>query len=191
MNFDELCQRTNELAARGMSLDDILFTDEIGDAYCALSTSGELDKDKLETAFVEGRREHRVANGWIYLWTNAHETYDAFGTESIEEFEYDRKVVRKVLINPRHEDFQYARYVSGASVWGEDPREIAKRVQERITKDKAESEEKRRIREDGLAWIRPMSDDDLDSAIDDFGFDGIDERGLVWNDIRVEQKRRE
>lgn len=190
MNFDELCQRTRELAVSGMSLDDILFEDEIGDAYCTLSTSGELDKDKLEAAFVEGRREYRVANGWIYLWTNAYETYDAFDTESIEEFEYDRKVVRKVLVNPRHEDFQHARYASGASVWGEDPREIAKRVQERIAKDKAESEERRRIREEGLAWIRSMSDDDLDSAIDDLGFDGIYERGLVWNDIRAEQKRR-
>ena len=191
MNFDELCQRTRELAVSGMSLDDILFEDEIGDVYCALSTEGVLDTDKLEAEFVEGRREFRIANGWICLWTNAYETYDAFDTESIDEFEYDRKVVRRVLVNPRHEDFQHARYASGASVWGEDPREIAKRVQERIAKDKAQDEERRRIREEGLAWIRSMSDDDLDSAIDDLGFDGIYERGLVWNDIRAEQERRE
>lgn len=190
MNFDELCRQTKELAKRGMSLDDILFADEIGDAYCALSTSGELDKDKLEAAFVEGRREYRVANGWICLWTNAHETYDAFDTESIEEFEYDRKVVRRVLVNPRHEDFQRARYASGANVWDEDPREIAKRVQERIAKDKAEFEEKRRVREEGLAWLRTV--DVAKFWTDENAFDiELHNRGLTWKDAREEEKRRE
>lgn len=189
MNFDELCRLTRKLASEGADWNRVLFDDAVNDAYCELSRAGELDKDKLKTAFVEGRREHRLSKGWIVAWTNAPADYDQFDTEELEFVEWKQGRLRKVLMHPDNAVYQRSRYMSGAFVWDEDPREIDRRIQERIARDRAEAEEKARVREDGLAWLRTA---DLDARTDEDLFDNeLRSRGLTWTDLRAEQKRRE
>jgi hypothetical protein len=188
MNFDELCRRTRELASTGADWNRVLFDDAIHEAYCELSKSGELDKEKLETAFVEGRREHRAANGWIVVWTNACVDYDQFDTEELECHEWHGRPLRKVLVNPGNLVYQRGRYLSGAAVWDENPREVERQIQEKIAKERAEDEERARIREAGLEWIRTA---DLSQRTDEDLFDNeLRSRGLTWSDLRKEQTRR-
>jgi hypothetical protein len=189
MNFAELCLRTKELASNGADWNRVLFDDAVHEAYCELSQTEEFDKEKLEAAFVEGRREHRISKGWIVCWTNAQADYDQFDTEELECFEWHHRPLRKVLMNPGNAVYQRSRYMSGASVWDEDPREIERRIQETIAKDKAEAAEKHRVREEGLSWLRSA---DLSKRTDEDLFDNeVRSRGLTWTDLRVEQKRRD
>jgi hypothetical protein len=188
MNFDELCRRIRELAANGADWNCVLFNDTIHDAYCELSKSDELDKDKLESAFIEGRREYRISAGWIVVWTNARVDYDQFDTEELECHEWHGRPLRKVLVNPGNLVYQRSRYISGASYWDEDPREVERRIQEKIAKERAEDEERARIREAGLEWLRTA---DLSQRTDEDLFDNeLRSRGLTWSDLRKEQTRR-
>jgi hypothetical protein len=188
MNFDELCKRARELATNGANFQDVLFDDEIHESYCELSRSRELDKDKLEAAFVEGRRIFRVSEGWVFVWTTARADYDQFDTDEIEVVDWNDKTLRRVLVNPVHLDFQRSRYVSGAWCWDEDPRETERKIQERIAKDRAEFEEKAKLREAGLIWIRSI---DLSYTDEDAFNTELRLRGLTWKDLREEEKRRD
>lgn len=189
MNFDELCERARHAAATGADWDRVIFRDDINDAYCELSRSGDLDKDKLELAFVEGRREFRKTTGWIVAWTSARADYDQFDTEELECVDWNGRVLRRVLISPGNAVFQRSRYMSGAFVWDEDPRETERRIRETIARDRADDDAKRIVREQGLSWLRSA---ELDLRTDEDLFDNeLRSRGLSWNDLRAEQKRRE
>jgi hypothetical protein len=189
MNFYELCLRVKELASNGSEWLHVLHNDSVHEAYCELSQTEEFDKEKLESAFVEGRREHRISKGWIVCWTNSQADYDQFDTEELECHEWHHRQLRKMLMNPGNAVYQRSRYMSGASVWDEDPREIERRIQETIAKDKAEAAEKHRVREEGLSWLRSA---DLSKRTDEDLFDNeLRSRGLTWNDLRAEQKRRD
>ena len=189
MNFDELCRLVHKLASEGADWNRVLFDNTVNDAYCELSGTEGFDKEKLEAAFVEGRREYRASKGWIVAWTNAHADYDQFDTEELECSEWHHSTLRKVLMNPGNAVYQRSRYMSGASVWDTDPRETERRIQEQIAKEREEAAERNRIREKGLSWIRTA---DLDRRTDEDLFDNeLRTHGLTWNDLRVEQKRRD
>lgn len=189
MNFDELCKRARELASNGADWNDVLFDDLVNDSYSELSRSGELDKETLEAAFIEGRRAFRISRGWIRTWTTAKADYDQFDTEELECIDWNGKPLRLVLMHPDHAVFQRSRYMSGAWCWDEDPRETERKIKEKIARENAEREEKKRIREDGLAWLRSA---DLSQRIDEDLFDNeLRSRGLTWSDLRTEQKRRD
>jgi hypothetical protein len=188
MNFNELCLRIKELASNGAEWLRVLHDDAVHEAYCKLSQTEEFDKAKLEAAFVEGRRDHRISKGWIVCWTNACADYDQFDTEELECREWHHRPLRKVLMNPGNAVYQRSRYMSGASIWDEDPREIERRIQETIAKDKAEAEEKRRVREDGLSWLRFVEESKWYNE-DDFDVE-LRSRQLTWSDLRAEQRRR-
>lgn len=191
MNFDELCKRARELASNGADWDRVLFDDIVHEAYCELSKLGELDKDKLEAAFVEGRRIFRIAKGWVFVWTTARADYDQFDTEELECHDWNGKTLRLVLVHPDHVVYQKSRYMSGAWCWDEDPRETERKIQETIAKDRAEFEEKAKLREAGLIWIRSADIDRSHYASEEGLDDELRVHGLIWKDLREEEKRRE
>lgn len=189
MNLDDLCKRFRELAASGKDLDNILFDDSVHEVYCELCSLPEFNKDKLEAAFVEGRREHRITSGWIVVWTDARADYDQFGTEELDCFDWNGRTLRRVLVEPGNLVFQRSRYLSGAAYWDEDPRETERKIQETIAKERSEREEKERIRAAGLEWIQTVDEKNWHRNKDKFD-DELRLRGLNWNDVLHEQARR-
>lgn len=188
MKFDELCERARELASKGADWNRVLFDDAVNNAYSLLSRSGELDKDKLESAFVEGRREFRVSKNWVVVWTSATDEYDQFDTEELECCVWHNQPLRKVLVHPEHVVYHRSRYMSGASIWEEDPREIERKIHEKLALSRAEDEAKKQVREAGLSWIASV---DLNYSDED-AFDVVlRSHGLVWTDVRAEKKRRQ
>lgn len=188
MNFEELCDHVRSLATSGKDWNGVLFDDSVNDGYCELSSSGELDKEKLESAFVEGRRAFRLSRGWIRTWTTACVEYDQFDTEELESSKWNGKVLRLVISHPDHAVYQRSRYMFGAWCWDEDPREVERKIKETIAREKAEDEEKKRVRDEGLVWLRSA---DLSARTDEDIFDNeLRSRGLTWSDLRAEQQRR-
>lgn len=188
MNLDDLCKRFRELAASGKDLDNILFDDSVHEVYCELCSLPEFDKDKLEAAFVEGRRVHRIVNGWIVVWTDSRADYDQFGTEELDCFDWNGRTLRRVLVEPENFVYQRSRYLSGASYWDEDPRETERTIQETIAKEQSEREENERIRAAGLEWIRTVDAGAWDD--ENTFYAELRPRDLTWSDVLREKRRR-
>lgn len=189
MNFDELCKRVRELATTGKDWNRVTSDESIGDAWETLFDTAEFDRQVIEAAFVEGRRVHRMANGWVIAWTDARCDYDQFDTEELECHEWHHRPLRKVLMNPSNAVYQRSRYSSGANVWDEDPREIERKIRETIDRENAEAEQRKLVREEGLSWLHTA---DLSQRTDEDLFDSeLRSRGLTWSDLRREQKRRD
>jgi hypothetical protein len=189
LSFDELCKLVRKLASEGADWNRVLFDDTVHDAYCELSRQDLLNKDRLENDFVEGRREFRVSNGWVVCWTNARADYDQFDTEELECHEWHHKPLRKVLMNPGNAVYQRSRYMSGASIWDNDPCETERRIREQIARENEEREQKKRVREVGLEWIRTVAEP-MTTEEDAFD-DELRSRQLIWADWRAEQNRRQ
>jgi hypothetical protein len=190
MNFNELCQRARDMASNGADWNKFLFQDDVGDAYGQLFKSGELDKNKLESAFIEGYRSFCLANNWVVCWTDARADYDQFDTDELECHEWHGKVLRKVLMHPENAVGQRGRYLSGAFVWDEDPRITEALVRAKIDRENSERDEKMRVREEGLFWLREIVDLDLEAANEDVFDVQLRKRELHWMDVRREQTRR-
>lgn len=146
----------------------------------------------IEASFVEGRREYRqTKGGWIVAWTTARAEYDQFGTEEVECCDWNGRSLRKVLMSPGNEVYQRSRYMSGSAVWDEDPSETERKIRETIDRENVEAEERKRVREEGLLWLRDVVVNlDLEAENEDAFDIKLRARGLVWNDVRAEQKRR-
>lgn len=194
MKLEELRDMARKAGADGIDYQTFLCDDFVCEAFLSLDESIRFASDtesKIEASFVEGRREFRqTGNGWIVAWTTAKAVYDQFGTEEIECHDWNGKTLRRVIMEPNNVVFQRSRYMSGAVVWDEDPREVERRIQETIAKDKAEAEERQRVREAGLVWLREIEDLDLEAANEDVFDEKIRARGLQWNDVRRDQNRR-
>ena len=193
MKLEELRTMSRKAGADGIDWQRFLHDDATGDAFESLDKAdifGTHTTANIEDAFAEGRREYRqTKGGWIVAWTTARADYDQFGTEEIECHDWNGRSLRKVIMEPNNAVFQRGRYLSGAAVWDEDPREVERKIRETIERDKAEAAEKQRIREIGLSWLRSA---DLSQRTDEDLFDNeLRSRGLSWNDLWTEQKRRE
>jgi hypothetical protein len=148
----------------------------------------ELNSDTIETAYCAGRRVHRVeTEGWRVAWTTAQQDYDTSETEHVEDCgDWHGKKLRRVIIHPRNWVYQTSRYGSGLHpAWEEDPRveeARAKAQQEERNRKQAERDEIRRV---GLEWLATAKIDDDDD------FDTWESKGLTYQDIRAERKRRQ
>lgn len=189
--LDALFQLARSFGVAGKSYTDLTFSDEFVTAVEAVESSGSTDRDireSVESAFCEGRREWRLAGGWKTAWTTAPTDYDGFGTETAEgPFEWEKKPLRRVLIDPDYYSWQTGRYGSGGhGEWDEDPRVTDARIKERLARERAEREASEKRRVDGLAWIRTADIDGDDDAADKLAR----VHGLAWEDVRVERRRR-
>jgi hypothetical protein len=193
MKLEELRAMARSAGAAGIDYQRFLHDDATGEAFESLDEAdifGTHTTANIEDAFVEGRREYRqTKGGWIVCWTTAKADYDQFGTEEIECHEWNGRSLRKVLMEPNNAVFQRGRYLSGAAIWDEDPREVERKIRETIDRENAEAEERRVIREVGLSWLRSA---DLSQRTDEDLVDNeLRSRGLVWKDLWTEQARRE
>jgi hypothetical protein len=163
-------------------------SDEVQAIVNSDSYAYELDSDKIETAYCEGRREHRVtAKGWRVAWTTAQADYDTGETEHVEDCgDYHGKKLRRVIIHPRNWVYQTSRYGSGLHpAWEEDPRVADARVkaeQEKYDRKRAERDATRKA---GLEWLATAEESKLED-----NFDEWESKGLTYHDIRAEVKRR-
>lgn len=179
-----LIEMARESGRSGEKWLDFTFRDDVG----ALCESSDNNIEAALTAWEEGERERRIANGWVTLWTTAPADYDTFGTETVDSAgEWFGRELRKVIAHPHHADYQRDRYGSGLhGSWTEDPRvaqaeEKAKR--ERWAREDAERSEARTA---ALARLKAMTDADL-IALDDYD----ESHGLGYQDIRDERRERE
>lgn len=187
MNHEQIEAAAREAGAAGVDYNDFTSRDDVMDAAATLDEDGGLDSARIESAYREGRREHRAANGWVFAWTTAPEAYDQFGTETVETHAWGEKTLRRVLAHPHHASYQFDRYGSGGhSAWDEDPRITEARIRETIARENAEREEARARRDNGLVWIRDAALDGDEDELDRM----LHERGLTWNDARDERRRR-
>ena len=180
----DLIALAREAGVAGRTWDLWTASDVVQDALIEAVT--DLDTDALEAAFLEGRRQHRIANGWRTVWTTAPADYDWFGTETIVECgEWHGKKLRSVLIDPDQYQGQTDRYFSGMHPsLDEDPRVAEERAKVRAAQDKVEREVREATRQAGLTWLTTATEDELED------FDGFEARGLRYQDIRVEKARR-
>lgn len=191
MNHEQIEAAAREAGASGVDYNDFTSRDDVMDAAAAFDAVGGLDTTRIQTAYREGRREHRAANGWVFAWTTAPETYDQFGTETVETHVWGEKTLRRVLAHPRHATCQFDRYWSGGySAWDEDPRVTEARIRETIARENAEREEARVRREAGLVWIREIPIETLEPSNEDELDRMLHARGLTWQDARAERRRR-
>jgi len=189
--FDTLIQLARSFGAKGKALTDLTFSDEFVNAVEAVESDGRYDRktrERVESAYCEGRREWRLAGGWKTAWTTAPNDYDGFGTEMAEgPFEWEGKQLRRVLIDPDFFSWQTGRYGSGGhGDWDEDPRVTEARIKERLANERAEREASEKRRANGLTWIRTADIDGDDDAADELAR----ANGLAWEDVRVERRRR-
>jgi len=167
--FDTLIQLARSFGAKGKALTDLTFSDEFVNAVEAVESDGRYDRktrERVESAYCEGRREWRLAGGWKTAWTTAPNDYDGFGTEMAEgPFEWEGKQLRRVLIDPDFFSWQTGRYGSGGhGDWDEDPRVTEARIKERLANERAEREASEKRRANGLTWIRTADIDGDDDA---------------------------
>ncbi len=145
------------------------------------------DVDAAESAWTEGRREHRIKDlGWVVFFTTAPDDYDTLGTETIETCgDWKGKHLRKVLSHPHHTEYQKDRYASGINgSWDVDPRvtEEAERIKrETWAREDAERVTKRTA---ALARLQAMTDEELESLDDDAA------GAFNYEDLRAEKIKR-
>lgn len=186
---EALIQLAHSFGAAGKAYTDLTYSDEFMAAFEAAEAegNGRIDratKEGFEAAYLAGRREWRQAGGWKTAWTTASVDYDGFGTETAEgPFEWDGKQLRRVLIDPGFYGWQTGRY---SVCWDEDPREVEAKIQAKLAREKAEREARDQRRAEGLVWIRTVEVDGDDDAVDE----EARARGLGWEDVRAERRRR-
>ncbi len=190
--LDALFQLARSVGAAGKAYTDLTFSDEFVTAYEAVESTGDgvdrATREGVESAYLAGRREWRLAGGWKSAWTTAPADYDGFGTESVEgPFEWEGRPLRRVLIDPSYFNWQTGRYGSGGhGDWDEDPRVTEARIKETLAREQAEREARERRRADGLVWIRTADINGDDDAADELAR----ANGLAWEDVRAERRRR-
>ncbi len=153
----------------------------------AIETSPDaFDSDAIEAAFLDGRRELR-AKTWRICWTTAPDDYDTGGTETLETCgAWHNRTLRKVAIEPEHYVYQTARYGSGLHpAWDEDPRVVEAAMHAKIAAENIERDAREAKRAAGLVWLKTATEDALDD------FDTFEARGVRFDDVRAERKRRE
>ena len=141
MTHEQLEALAREAGKAGVSYSDWSSTDAVFDAVSALDAANvRLDTRKIEAAFREGRREHRLNGGWRSIWTTAPADYDQSGTETAEDCGgWHGRQLRRVITDPHHADYQCARYGSGGHRADyEDPRIEEARYQAQAAREKAE-----------------------------------------------------
>ena len=184
--------------AAGQSWVEWQCSDEVQAAVDAGTARGR-DIHACELAFNEGVREYRLAGGWIIAWTTAPDDYDTFGTETIpaadgapHEGEYHGKALRRIMMDPRHRNYQADRYASGLhATWTEDPRIVDAAAAKRAAKNKADQEAREAKRAAGLVWLTTLSALELDACFDDdAAHDHMSEQGVTSSDVRTEVARR-
>ena len=155
------------------------------------------DTHALKVAFQDGAREHFLSRGWRVVWTTAPESYDTFGTDTVETViaegrDWHGKTLRCVIIDPQHYPYQTDRYRSGLHpTWGEDPRVEEARSKARLEQDRVEREAQEAKRVAGLEWLKVAADAEVEACLeDDAAHDHMVARGLTSADIRAEQARR-
>jgi hypothetical protein len=188
----DLERLAREAGKAGASYAEWTSTDEAFEAIRAADDAGvRIDARAIEAAYREGRREHRLTGGWRSLWTTAPADYDQFGTETVEgPLDWDRKQLRRVVVDPVHYGYQTARYASGLhGSWEEDPRELERRWAEERAREKAEQEEREARRKAGLEWLASAPDELVGADVDAFD-EALRANGLRWEDGRDERRRR-
>ena len=186
-----LADMAREAGRAGQSWSAWTGSDEVQAIVNSDSYAYELDSDKIESAYCEGRRDWRVASeGWRVAWTTAQADYDTGETEHVEDCgDYHGKKLRLVIIHPRNWVYQTSRYGSGLHpAWEKDPRAEDARVKaEQAERDarRAEYDAKRKA---GLEWLATAPAPDV---VDDDNFDLWESKGLTYQDIRAERTRRQ
>jgi hypothetical protein len=124
------------------------------------------------------------------LWTTASESYDSFGTETVEVAERNGQQLRRVLVDPDHAIWQGDRYASGShGSWTEDPRIADRANAERRDRLRLDDERRAALRTAGLGWLANATPDaEIDGAVE---ADEIGPRGLSYADVKAERKRRQ
>lgn len=182
----ELITMAREAGRQGKNYADWTGSDEV---QALVDTGCEFDSGAIEAAFCDGRQEYRVkSEGWIVAWTTAPSDYDTGETEHAEDCgDYHGKKLRRIIVHARHLTYQSDRNFSGLHpTWEEDPRIAdarAKSVQEERDARRAEHDAKRKA---GLEWLATAPDID-----DDDNFDLWESKGLRYDDVRAERKRRQ
>ena len=168
-------------------------SDEVQAAVNAWPTD-RIPTDEWEAAYVAGRIEGRIERGHPIRWTTAPADYDFTGFGTVELAanvgELGGKVVRRVLCDPHHANYQEGRYGSGChGVWKIDPVEDEHRAQERLAAERAAQQVRDETRTLGLAWLKDLSDADLETARE--ADEPLCVRYLTQRDARDEQAARQ
>ena len=148
-----------------------------------------LDLDAIQAAHEEGFREYlSTGGGWATRWTTAERAYDYGWTRHITDVgDWHGKTLRRVIIDPDYHLGQEMRYRSGNhGCWAVDPRIEEAEYQARRAADKAEAAARDAKRREGQEWIAALSDEALKALSDD----EADKRGLSWEDLREERRKR-
>ena len=179
--------------AEGQSWAEWTCSDEVQAAVDAGTARGR-DIRACEAAFNESVREYRLAGGWMIAWTTAPDDYDTFGTETIpaadgapHEGEYHGKTLRRIMMDPKHRNYQADRYASGLhATWTEDPRVADARAAAQQAKFAEDERIRAASRAAGRTWLTTATDAELDAQDEDT----CDVHGAFMSDVRAEQARR-
>ena len=183
MSREDLIALARAAGRRGVAWSDWPdeLTEEQIDEICRTHTSD------LEAAHLEGRREYLIADkGWHLVWTTAPEAYDTCGTFAVEgPFEWERRQLRRVAVDPGRAAYQIDRYASGCHyARAEDPREVDRRIREELSRARVEKAMRGFRAAAGAAWLASLSDEELENYDKNERDELLRGFGLTWEQHR-------
>ena len=174
-------------ARAGTSLTDWVESEfmAIEDEAFAAGAPLTLDTDAITRAYESALRE-----SWQVRWTTAPVEYDGMGTVDAEACGTWRgRALRRVVIDPRHLDWQEHRYLSGLEAcWAEDPCAADARAEGVLTALADSRRANAERTERGRAWLATASPDEIDTACEADTLGST--YGLTYADVRAERTRR-
>lgn len=191
MTADELTAAALEAGRKGITWAAWTNEDAVQDFVCSADDAiSDAAIKAWEAAHRIGTFEHLAASGWIERWTHAPESFDGFGTLTLEQCGFwNGRALRRVIVDGRHVTWQADRYGSGTyATWETDPRIEERRQAELRERWRAEDATRAAKREVGLAWLKTASSEEILTAEYE---DDIERRGLTHVEARDERKRRE